>query len=96
MEQHELKSLIVDAFVDLLAEFPQTGWQPGIALQPYAPDTPGIVERVIGAARERIANSAFAWSRARTGIPRSRSRSNATGRYLCSSNKARPTLSTRR
>lgn len=53
MEQHELKGLIVDAFVDLLAEFPQTGWQPGIALQAYAPDTPGIVERVIGAARER-------------------------------------------
>jgi RHH-type proline utilization regulon transcriptional repressor/proline dehydrogenase/delta 1-pyrroline-5-carboxylate dehydrogenase len=53
MEQHELKGLIVDAFLDMLAEFPQTGWQPGIALQAYAPDTPGIVERVISSARER-------------------------------------------
>ena len=53
MEQHELKGLIVDAFLEMLAEFPQTGWQLGIALQAYAPDTPAIVERVIGSVRER-------------------------------------------
>ena len=53
MEQHELKGLIVDAFLNILEEFPQPSWLPGIALQAYAPDTPGIVERVIRGARER-------------------------------------------
>jgi len=42
MEQHELKGLIVDAFLDMLADFTNEGWLPGIALQAYAPDTPAI------------------------------------------------------
>jgi RHH-type proline utilization regulon transcriptional repressor/proline dehydrogenase/delta 1-pyrroline-5-carboxylate dehydrogenase len=53
MEQHELKGLIVDAFLDMLADFTNEGWFPGIALQAYAPDTPGIIERVIQGARRR-------------------------------------------
>ena len=53
MEQHELKGLIVDTFLEMIARFAPTGWLPGIALQAYAPDTPGIVERVIRSARDQ-------------------------------------------
>jgi RHH-type proline utilization regulon transcriptional repressor/proline dehydrogenase/delta 1-pyrroline-5-carboxylate dehydrogenase len=53
MEQHELKGMIVDAFLQMLDAFPQSGWMPGIALQAYAPDTLAILERVIRRVRER-------------------------------------------
>ena len=53
MEQYELEELILDAFFELLEAFPRPGWLPGIALQAYAPDTPGHVERVIEYARRR-------------------------------------------
>jgi RHH-type proline utilization regulon transcriptional repressor/proline dehydrogenase/delta 1-pyrroline-5-carboxylate dehydrogenase len=52
MEQHELKLMIVAAFLDMLKAFPQQGWLPGIALQAYAPDTPHMLERVVRGARE--------------------------------------------
>lgn len=51
MEQYELKPLILELFLDMLAEWRDTAWQPGIALQAYLPDTAADVERVLAAAQ---------------------------------------------
>jgi RHH-type proline utilization regulon transcriptional repressor/proline dehydrogenase/delta 1-pyrroline-5-carboxylate dehydrogenase len=51
MEQHELKPLILDLFLDLLDAFPDPGWQPAIALQAYLPETGSDIDRVLGAAQ---------------------------------------------
>lgn len=39
MEQYELKPLIVELFRELVESDPDRGWQPGIALQAYLPET---------------------------------------------------------
>ena len=39
MEQYELKPLILDLFRELVESDPDRGWQPGIALQAYLPET---------------------------------------------------------
>ena len=39
MEQYELKPLIVKLFRELVESDPDRGWQPGIALQAYLPET---------------------------------------------------------
>jgi RHH-type proline utilization regulon transcriptional repressor/proline dehydrogenase/delta 1-pyrroline-5-carboxylate dehydrogenase len=39
MEHHELKSLTLRAFRALAEAYPDPGWQPGIALQAYLPET---------------------------------------------------------
>jgi RHH-type proline utilization regulon transcriptional repressor/proline dehydrogenase/delta 1-pyrroline-5-carboxylate dehydrogenase len=51
MEQHELKPLILDLFLDLLDAFPDPRWQPAIALQAYLPETGDDIERVLNAAQ---------------------------------------------
>ena len=39
MEQYELKPLILELFRELVESDPDCGWQPGIALQAYLPET---------------------------------------------------------
>ena len=39
MEQYELKPLILELFRELVESDPDRGWQPGIALQAYLPET---------------------------------------------------------
>lgn len=51
MEQHELKPLILDLFLDLLDAFPDPRWQPAIALQAYLPETGDDIDRVLNAAQ---------------------------------------------
>jgi RHH-type proline utilization regulon transcriptional repressor/proline dehydrogenase/delta 1-pyrroline-5-carboxylate dehydrogenase len=51
MEQFELKHLILDLFLDMLAEWPDPAWQPSVALQAYLPDTGADLDRVLDAAQ---------------------------------------------
>ena len=51
MEQYELKPLIVDLFFAMLDEWPETDWQPTLALQAYLPETAADLERVLAAAQ---------------------------------------------
>lgn len=50
MEQHELKPLILDLFLDMLEEWPGR-WQPAIALQAYLPETAADIERLLDCAQ---------------------------------------------
>jgi RHH-type proline utilization regulon transcriptional repressor/proline dehydrogenase/delta 1-pyrroline-5-carboxylate dehydrogenase len=53
MEQHELKSLVVETFLTMLSRYGTAGWLPGIALQAYAPDTPEVLARLLHRAKEQ-------------------------------------------
>ncbi len=51
MEQHELKPLIIATFRALVEAYPEPGWQPGIALQAYLPETEQDVADLVQWAR---------------------------------------------
>ena len=51
MEQYELKDQIVALFIDMVAHFSDTRWQPAIALQAYLPETGTDLKRVLDAAQ---------------------------------------------
>jgi RHH-type transcriptional regulator, proline utilization regulon repressor / proline dehydrogenase / delta 1-pyrroline-5-carboxylate dehydrogenase len=51
MEQAELKPLVLETFCELVASYPDPGWQPSIALQAYLPEAPKDLEQLIGVAR---------------------------------------------
>jgi len=50
MEHYEIKPLILDLFLDMVADFPGD-WQPAVALQAYLAETPVDVMRVLEAAQ---------------------------------------------
>ncbi|HEY6896901.1 MAG TPA: proline dehydrogenase family protein [Rhodocyclaceae bacterium] len=50
MEQYELKSLILQLFLDALVAFPDPRWQPAIALQAYLPETGSDIDALLSAA----------------------------------------------
>jgi RHH-type proline utilization regulon transcriptional repressor/proline dehydrogenase/delta 1-pyrroline-5-carboxylate dehydrogenase len=51
MEHYEFKPLILDLFVDMLAQWPDSDWQPAIALQAYLRETAADLDRILGAAQ---------------------------------------------
>lgn len=51
MEHHELKGQIVALFLDMVADFKDTRWQPAIALQAYLPETGDDIRRMLNSAQ---------------------------------------------
>jgi len=51
MEHYELKPLVIDTFRALVEAYPDAGWQPGLALQAYLPETQGDLADLIAWAR---------------------------------------------
>ena len=53
MERYELKPLVLDTFRALVETYPDTGWQPGLALQAYLPETQRDLGELVQWARRR-------------------------------------------
>ncbi|HTJ97726.1 MAG TPA: proline dehydrogenase family protein [Rhodocyclaceae bacterium] len=52
MEQHELKELILNLFLDAASTFNDSRWLPAIALQAYLPETSADIQRVIASSQK--------------------------------------------